>query len=470
MKKKTPESQFESAIKRKIEGYIPQVFKVICDNKNGGHTGTAFMFNAERGILATNHHVMNPDYGLYTIEDEHGNKFRKKQVKLVGLSPSTQYGDFGFIQVEELAGKFQQIPMVNEHRINMHDPVAFMGNSYGEFSVEEGNINGHYDFCMIKLIESFQVQLMSRGGASGSPTFNKNGELIGILYAGDDIHSVVHPIWFLQRAYNIMIQEPFPRPVSFKSFHCIYDTINADDICNYYGVTRTEIDPYLIDHAKTRQSLLCLMGNYKAKDSDAIHDGDVLLTVSGQKIGCNTIKITELLDAAKGAVEIEVLRVGKIIKLSVVPEIAVQSYSKRMILDDITIYSNSASFYLKKYKKDAPILVSDENGVMGTKKHNVFELETEDHFNGVISKIGDQEVHTFDEFLCVFYKTYIQDGNEYLIFTTENEHGEMFETHHIDLTTLANLEPEITFFNNEERCWNKLHLSNYLHLNNFLND
>lgn len=453
LKRAKVESHFDSKIKAKIEGYIPQVFKVICTNDESGHTGTAWMYNAELGILATNHHVIPPDFGIYSIEDRSGNIFTK--VKIFGVSPSTQYGDFGFIQVPALAGKFTQMPMESEHTVEMHDPVAFMGNSYGEFSVEEGNVNGLYDFSMTKVIESFCVQLMCRGGASGSPTFNRNGRVTGILYAGDDIHSIVHPIWFLQRAYNIMMSGSVPQPLSLKSFHSIFDTVKVHDVLKYHHIS--DLSEYLIDREKNRNSLLIFEGSYKTtKDSDAIEDGDILLMVNGEKIGCDTIKITKILDSLdeNQKATLTIVRNGRIVEIQVKPENAVQSYSKRIYIDDMYVYSNSSSFYAAQFKKDAP--------VAGTEGESIYDLETTGELEGVIASVGQTEVKTFEEFLSVFHEEYVKKESNHMIFTIKKNKKKVAARHNIDLEALCRQEPRVTFFNQKELGWKKLLLSKYL--------
>ena len=462
-KKHKKASQFESKLKQKISKNIPQIFKVRCDGDGTGHTGTAFMFNAELGILATNHHVAPPDFGLYKIEDQEGHKYSKEEVKVLGVSPSSQYGDFAFFQVEKLARKFTQMPMVSEHTVAMHDIVAFMGNSEGEFSVEIGNVNTLYEFSMSKLIESFPFQIYCRGGASGSATYNRDGEINGILYGGSETIAIAHPIWFVQRAFSIMMSGPVPQPISLKSFHCTFETMNAKDICDYHHIERHVIEPYLVDAAKTKQSLLYFIGNYRAsKDAPQIQDGDVLLTINGHKIGCDTIKVTQILDANAGNVTIEVLRVGEIISLSILPHNAVQQYAKRFILDDVTVYSHTPSFFNEDYKENAPVLVDSGQTIYDLEK------EGDDGFHGAVKKINQTAVATFEDFLKAFHQKYVVAGYEHLTLTIHNEKDDFSITDQVDLTTLSTVAPRVTYFDYAVRSWKKLELERYLRQNHLI--
>ncbi len=454
-----PAFKENKTLRKTIEPYIEQVFKVIASgNDFGGHSGTAWVFNAERGILATNHHVTPPDYNIYKLEARDGTLYQGNQVKVLGVSPSTQYGDYAFLHVPDLAGRFTQMPMVDSHTVKLTDTVGFVGNSYGELSVEEGMVNNCYVFDMIKAVESFQVRLLCRGGASGSPVFNEDGIINGLLYAGDDIHSIIHPIWFVQRAYNIMMSGPIPRPITMNSFHFVFETMTLPDICNYRGIDASLLSKYVSQDNNQKQTLLMLTGYYSPTTAfKNLEDGDILLSVNRQKIGCNTILLTQILDAtpANKPVRVKVLRGDQIVSLKVLPNEVTQSFPTSIEHGGLKIFSNTASLFNFSFAPEAALYAAASA--------TTYELETDDDdIFGTISMLDNIPVNTFDEALVALHQIYVTNEREYLTLTSTGETGKQKSVSHFDFTAEGHIEPYVTYFDHNKSRWAKTLLTTYL--------
>jgi|GEM_PF-3624556 len=80
------------------------------------------------------------------------------------------------------------------------DPLFVMGHPKGyPLTVREGFMQYTEKVCInyggyveqdIRCVESYVSSVVTRPGNSGSPTFNYEGEVVGVLYAGNDIDSI----------------------------------------------------------------------------------------------------------------------------------------------------------------------------------------------------------------------------------------------------------------------------------------
>ncbi|KGF68223.1 serine peptidase [Hoeflea sp. BAL378] len=135
--------------------------------------GSGF-FISEDGFLVTNNHVVE-DGSAFTVIMDDGTEL---DAKLVGRDSRT---DLAVLKVEE-ARKFTYVDFADDSKVRVGDWVVAVGNPFGlGGSVTAGIVSargrdigaGPYD-------DFIQVDAAVNRGNSGGPTFNLNGEVIGI--------------------------------------------------------------------------------------------------------------------------------------------------------------------------------------------------------------------------------------------------------------------------------------------------
>jgi len=135
--------------------------------------GSGF-FISEDGMLVTNNHVVG-DGTAFTVIMDDGTEL---DAKLVGRDKRT---DLAVLKVED-ARKFTYVDFADDTKIRVGDWVVAVGNPFGlGGSVTAGIVSargrdigaGPYD-------DFIQVDAAVNRGNSGGPTFNLNGEVIGI--------------------------------------------------------------------------------------------------------------------------------------------------------------------------------------------------------------------------------------------------------------------------------------------------
>lgn len=136
--------------------------------------GSGF-FITEDGYLVTNNHVIDGG-SAFTVVMNDGSEL---DAKLIGKDPRT---DLAVLKVDAKDRKFTYVAFADENKVRVGDWVVAIGNPFGlGGTVTAGIVSalgrdigaGPYDDFM-------QVDAAVNRGNSGGPTFNLNGEVVGI--------------------------------------------------------------------------------------------------------------------------------------------------------------------------------------------------------------------------------------------------------------------------------------------------
>jgi serine protease Do len=136
--------------------------------------GSGF-FISEDGYLVTNNHVVSEgsDFSVVT------NDGKELDAKLIGTDPRT---DLAVLKVDGGGNKFTYVDFADDSKVRIGDWVVAVGNPFGlGGTVTAGIISarsrdigaGPYD-------DFIQIDAPVNRGNSGGPTFNLNGQVIGI--------------------------------------------------------------------------------------------------------------------------------------------------------------------------------------------------------------------------------------------------------------------------------------------------
>ncbi|MBZ9820891.1 Do family serine endopeptidase [Mesorhizobium sp. CA4] len=136
--------------------------------------GSGF-FISEDGYLVTNNHVVSEgsDFSVVT------NDGKELDAKLIGTDPRT---DLAVLKVDGGGNKFTYVDFADDSKVRIGDWVVAVGNPFGlGGTVTAGIVSargrdigaGPYD-------DFIQIDASVNRGNSGGPTFNLNGQVIGI--------------------------------------------------------------------------------------------------------------------------------------------------------------------------------------------------------------------------------------------------------------------------------------------------
>jgi S1-C subfamily serine protease len=445
--------------------YIPQVVEihfnmVVFDfdsNELSGHMGTGFIFDAAEGVILTNRHVVpNNSRAKVSVKMEDGEEF-SSEVEILGTSPGQQFGDYAFIRVKDLAGRFAQMHINADAIIHKQDPVAFMGNSSGHFSIESGFVNDPYSYkthISHTGFQSFRVQLNHRGGASGSPVFNNKGDIIGILYAGDDSHAQIMNIWYAKHAYEQL--KKTGAVITYTLEHALRPQ-SLRDLCDYRRATREQLEPLLTSHkGQMKRFLTVYPADKKSGGSkDELHYGDIIVRVNGEVIGLNSIRLGEMLSLNEN-VQLDVIRWGQWETF-----LQRRMVVKSLFMDHVKIFkhdffSADSSYALKSnIKPKAPLFVQYKDQEGGLKKRVVF----------MITKVGFQPVHSFSEFISSICDDLYHRNRTSFLMETSSVDSKQLGTLFID-SPVWGTDIFVDHFDHKSHRWANIPIKQYVQLTN----
>jgi len=290
-------------------------------------SGTGFIVNLEKGLIATNHHVTG-DMSVCTYEV----KFSDGTSVVAKLKFFDPLLDFAFLTSDPKDFPKSSIALeLCETPVKVNDTIYSMGNSAGdEFSTYKGTVFGIHDSLGSFPEQSFRFSGLTVGGASGSPVFNEDGKVVGIIYGGKFVSGAALPISYIARALKSLNKDEMPPRASLGlilRYEDLKDVVDA-------GI--------LSEDAKTQYNAAfpnanskILMVDTRLVESPASSQfvvGDILWKVNDEFIGPELTKFDEIIDSKiDQSVSVQVYRNGKLITISLKPYRLMTESSKKFV-------------------------------------------------------------------------------------------------------------------------------------------
>lgn len=288
---------------------------------------TGFVVDAERGIILTNRHVVNP--GPVTAEAVFANS-EEIDLKPIYRDP---VHDFGFFQYNPKDLKFiqpQSLKLVS-NQAKVGDDIRVIGNDSGEhMSILSGTLaridrsapkyrRGSYnDFNTFY----FQSSADTSGGSSGAPVINVNGEVVALNAGANNSSSSSFflPLFKITRALEaLQSNSPIKR-----------GTIQTTLIYQPYDqVRRFGLSDSIEKNFREKNNGNGLLVVQKTVLGGAAHEkirpGDIVLSLTSDKRKLDYVSRYEafeiFLDEHVGqTIKLEVLRQGKLVEVSIAVE------------------------------------------------------------------------------------------------------------------------------------------------------
>jgi len=278
----------------------------------GAGTGTGFIVDKKRGLVATNAHIS--DRKRIEILELTFFNGREAKAKLIYSDP---FVDFSFLKVDPetipenvTEVKFSAKPVLNDTSVFM------VGSNEGQaFSVQDGVITSIYDQSDYMTYQTMLVTLNNRGGSSGSPIFDKNGEVVGIIFGGSDTYATAIYPKYLTKALEDLQDSKIPARYDC-GLHIEYEAL--DKVARFSSFPSEELNQYLKKFPDSRNLVLKVSSTLEDSSADkVIESGDVIWKVNGTLIGPRLYEMQKIINNSPKKVTLEVYRHGKLINFEI---------------------------------------------------------------------------------------------------------------------------------------------------------
>lgn len=192
-RKSKVESDFQE-LKNKVDAVSQKVDNVTKEVKSRNNvikptvvastTGTSFIIN-ENGYLITNNHVVGSNKKVYVYNERFGDL--EAEVIL-----NDESNDLAIIKIMDTSFKaIKKLPYsIKNNDAGLGKGVYTLGYSRPPALIyNEGFVSSKYANGSLTNKENFLLTLRVDGGSSGSPIFNFNGEIIGIISAKEKMEN-----------------------------------------------------------------------------------------------------------------------------------------------------------------------------------------------------------------------------------------------------------------------------------------
>lgn len=200
----------------------PTVVKLFVANSIGldndfpySGSATGFIVDKKRGIIVTNRHVTS----ISPLTQLRISFFNNRSVpgKVLYVDP---WHDFAFIQFDpkhhNISFNLEEVTLGQHSNIKPGETLMMIGHSSGsDYSIKYGNVNKRFvsfDVTNSSRYSHFlHLSLPRAGGASGSPLWNKQGQVVGLHSSGKNDESYELRIDYIQDALKTLQSKKLPQ-------------------------------------------------------------------------------------------------------------------------------------------------------------------------------------------------------------------------------------------------------------------
>jgi len=305
----------------------------------GKFYGTGAILDMAKGWIVTNSHVASvPSISSLEIRFFNGDKITTEKVIYAHATH-----DFAIIQVDPSQIPAECAALSFEAEVKNGETIKVIGNSVGEdYSVFSGFVSQIYTASGPFHSESLRMNIIARGGISGSPVLNEKGNAVGLSYGTDqDSTAWAVPSKYIIDAYNSLKNGSKPIHAT-AGFICKYTAIS--DLQKFSKFPKKQGALYKSKFSDARGEALVVL---KVMEGFSAHGklqpGDMLWKVNGELLGPNLFILEKAFNTATKPVKLTIYRNGKEIDL----EITAKSLPDRRLNRYITFAG--ATFYESDY-------------------------------------------------------------------------------------------------------------------------
>ena len=316
-------------------------------------SGTGFIIDKKLGLIATNKHVASKEF-IQEISVKFSTG-RRLEAQLLYDDPRN---DIAILKLKFFNRSFTlkeaklqaQIPKSGER-------VFIIGNNGQiEFSFQEGTVVNNQTIGLFG-IHSLIVSLNTKPGSSGSPISNMKGEVIGMMFAGNNIGAAIIPATYINNILKPLKNNLMPRR---RDIGAIFHLCNLYDLLKYAHFPSYMLEKYIDENPHSGSRVVCI--NRIISNTPAftfLNISDVLLKVNDIQVDSELYKLFSLISDSKYLI-LEIFRLGRLLTFNISTYDLHEVDVKQLIgIDNAVFYEADEKTYLNTGVNVKAVFVSN---------------------------------------------------------------------------------------------------------------
>lgn len=260
----------------------------------GKRTGTGFIVDAERGIIATNRHVVGTSPALIKIVFEDGSTAEAR------IWYYDAWHDFAFIKLEPDAARppLKALTLGDSWALKEQEDVLLVGNNdVQEYSVKFGKTANLWLCRDRRHSATIQTTFDRAGGSSGSPVFNSSGQVVAIHFSGSDTTSFELRIEYLKDALAQLLKDG---KTARGEIGVDLDTMLISDARKHFKLPEDLAKDISALRPDLKRLVYVETVSPRTASEGQLQPGDLILKVEGRWIGDDVYLFDKLIDERVG--------------------------------------------------------------------------------------------------------------------------------------------------------------------------
>ena len=361
----------------------------------GTRDGTGFIVDAERGIVATNRHLTSTSPARVKITFIDGSSVEGKVLYY------DYYHDFAFVQfdVSAVTTDLQEVRPGSSFALRPQQSLLLIGNNEKEeYSVKIGMVVNLNTEKGDRHSEAIHTSFDRTGGASGSPVFNQQEQVVGIHFAGTDTSSFELPVEYLTDALRAIRNGNVP-PRGDIGVELRYvnldDAILHADMSDAYRAVYKEEFPASTKVVQIHRIIPASPAEHVLKP------GDIIWSADDHLIGDNLYLFDKVVDQhAHGIIAITVLRRNKAVTVALpVQGLEDEKINKFALFGGGTIQDITAELRRKLNYRGPGVFMNQVQIGSTLSSLGVYDNKDPASRRVIIRELDGQEVKNLEDFI-----------------------------------------------------------------------
>ncbi|MDC0344893.1 trypsin-like peptidase domain-containing protein [Alphaproteobacteria bacterium] len=294
----------------------------------GVRNGTGFLVDKKHGFIITNRHVAaSASVGVHFITFFSGRQLVAHKIY------EDPYHDFAILQVDPADIPPSAIALTfSLNKPKTGDGIVIVGKNEGQdFSFHTGRVSSLYEITGYLPGQSMRLSLNTRGGSSGSPVFNTQGQVIALNHSGSDTSAFALHTSYITQMLNVFRNEPDTLQRWEMGVDLSYDPV--DKLVRHLNFPKDIAATYREDYTDASGKILVVERTHKGSPArNLLKPGDVLWALNDTPIGPHLERLQLLINkSGHKPLKITVIRDGKKVDVSFVPQMVLDHQITRFV-------------------------------------------------------------------------------------------------------------------------------------------